>query len=160
MDFGDDFLLMGHDGPFHLGIADGKPILRGLGLYHGKRGFGVSVEARVKLGPVTLLAMTQTADGQLKLLAAEAESIAGPTLQIGNTNSRIKFQGGMSRFVNQWSLQGPTHHCALGAISRAWLASWRLSERRTNSLSPSTRSFLAFSGLSTVKRWRTSDSRI
>jgi len=114
MDFDDDFLLMGHDGPFHLGIADGKPILRGLGLYHGKRGFGISVEARVKLGPVTLLAMTQTADGQLKLLAAEAESIAGPTLQIGNTNSRIKFKGGMSRFVNQWCLQWPTHHCALG----------------------------------------------
>ena len=91
MDFDEDFLLMGHDGPFHLGIAEGRPILRGLGLYHGKRGFGVSVEARVKLGPVTLLAMTQTADGQLKLLAAQGESIPGPTLQIGNTNSRIRF---------------------------------------------------------------------
>lgn len=114
MDFDLDFLLMGHDGPFHLGNADGRPILRGLGLYHGKRGFGVSVEARVKLGPVTLLAMTQTADGQLKLLAAEGESIAGPTLQIGNTNSRIQFAGGMINFVNRWSLEGPTHHCALG----------------------------------------------
>jgi L-arabinose isomerase len=114
MDFDEDFLLMGHDGPFHLGIAEGRPILRGLGLYHGKRGFGVSVEARVKLGPVMLLAMTQTADGKLKLLAAEGESIAGPTLQIGNTNSRINFKGGMTRFVNQWCLEGPTHHCALG----------------------------------------------
>ena len=114
MDFEEDFLLMGHDGPFHLRIAQGRPMLRGLGLYHGKRGFGVSVEARVKLGPVTLVAMTQTADGQLKLLAAEGESIAGPTLQIGNTNSRIKFKGGMTHFVNQWCLEGPTHHCALG----------------------------------------------
>jgi L-arabinose isomerase len=114
MDFDVDFLLMGHDGPFHLGIAEGRPVLRGLGLYHGKRGFGVSVEARVKEGPVTLLAVTQTADGRLKLLAAEGESIAGPTLQIGNTNSRIQFDGGMTRFVNRWCLEGPTHHCALG----------------------------------------------
>ncbi len=114
MDFDEDFLLMGHDGPFHLAIAEGRPILRGLDLYHGKRGFGVSVEARVKLGAVSLLALTQTADGQLKLLAAEGESIAGPTLQIGNTNSRIKFAGGMRNFVNRWCAEGPTHHCALG----------------------------------------------
>ena len=114
MDFDEDFLLMGHDGPFHLRIAEGRPILRGLGLYHGKRGFGVSVEARVKLGPVTLLAMTQTADGKLKLLAAEGESIAGPTLQIGNTNSRIRFANGLTHFVNRWCMEAPTHHCALG----------------------------------------------
>lgn len=118
MDFDSDFLLMGHDGPFHLEIAEGKPILRGLGLYHGKRGFGVSVEARVKVGPVTLLAMSQTADGQLKLLAAEGESIAGPTLQIGNTNSRIRFACGMRHFVQTWCTAAPTHHCALGIGKR------------------------------------------
>jgi L-arabinose isomerase len=114
MDFDEDFLLMGHDGPFHLAIAEGRPLLRGLGLYHGKRGYGVSVEARVKLGPVTLLALTQTADGRLKLLASEGESIPGPTLQIGNTNSRIRFDGGMTNFVNRWCQEAPTHHCALG----------------------------------------------
>jgi len=114
MDFDEDFLLMGHDGPFHLGIAEGKPILRGLGLYHGKRGYGVSVEAHVKLGPVTLLALTQTADGSLKLLVSEGESIPGAMLQIGNTNSRIKFQCGMTNFVNRWCSEGPTHHCSLG----------------------------------------------
>jgi len=114
MDFDEDFLLMGHDGPFHLGIAERKPLLRGLGLYHGKRGYGVSVEAHVKLGPVTLLAVTQTADGNLKLLAAEGESVPGAMLQIGNTNSRIKFRRGMTNFVNRWCSEGPTHHCALG----------------------------------------------
>jgi len=114
MDFDEDFLLMGHDGPFHLGIAEGKPILRGLGLYHGKRGYGVSVEARVKLGPVTLLAVTQTADGRLKMITAEGESVSGPTLQIGNTNSRIRFRRGMRNFVDRWCMEGPTHHCALG----------------------------------------------
>ena len=114
MDFDEDFLLMGHDGPFHLGIAEGKPILRGLGLYHGKRGYGVSVEAHVKLGGVTLLALTQTADGLLKLMASQGESMPGSMLQIGNTNSRIKFASGMTNFVNRWCSEGPTHHCALG----------------------------------------------
>jgi L-arabinose isomerase len=114
MDFEEDFLLMGHDGPFHLKIAEGKPILRGLGLYHGKRGYGVSVEAKVKLGPVTVLGITQTADGRLKMIASEGESIPGPTLAIGNTNSRIRFKAGLVNWVNRWCEQGPTHHCALG----------------------------------------------
>ena len=114
MDFRENFLLMGHDGPGHLAISDRKPVLRGLGLYHGKRGRGVSVEFNVKTGPVTLLAMTQTAEGRLKMLAAEGESVPGPILKIGNTNSRLKFPLGPAEFVNKWCEEGPTHHCALG----------------------------------------------
>jgi L-arabinose isomerase len=114
MDFVDNIVLMGHDGPGHLAISDRKPVLRGLGLYHGKRGRGVSVEFNVKLGPVTVLGMTQTADGQLKMLCAEGESMAGPLLRIGNTNSRLKFGPGPADFVNRWCEEGPTHHCALG----------------------------------------------
>ena len=114
MDFNEDFILMGHDGPGHVAISDTRPLLRGLGLYHGKRGYGISVEFKVKTGPITILGMTQTADGRLKLLAAEGESIPGPTLQIGNTNSRLKFALDPAEFMNRWSEQGPTHHCALG----------------------------------------------
>ena len=114
MDFVDNFVLMGHDGPGHVAISDSRPILRGLGLYHGKRGFGVSVEFSVKRGPITILGMTQTADGRLKMIAAEGECIAGPTMKIGNTNSRLKFPLGPADFMNQWCEQGPTHHCALG----------------------------------------------
>ena len=114
MDFVENFVLMGHDGPGHLAISDRKPVLRGLGLYHGKRGYGVSVEFNVKTGPVTLLGMTQTAEGNLKLIAAEGESIPGPILKIGNTNSRLKFKLGPAEFVNTWCQEGPTHHCALG----------------------------------------------
>ena len=114
MDFREDFVLMGHDGPGHLAISGRKPVLRGLGLYHGKRGNGVSVEFSVKTGPVTLLAMTQTADGNLKMLTAEGESIPGPILRIGNTNSRLRFPLGPREFVNNWCHEGPTHHCALG----------------------------------------------
>jgi L-arabinose isomerase len=114
MDFVDQFLLMGHDGPFHLAIADGKPALRGLGLYHGKRGQGISVEARVKTGPVTILGLTQTRKGNLRMLVSEGESIPGPILRIGNTNSRIRFPVGPAEFMNAWCTEGPTHHCALG----------------------------------------------
>ncbi|NJM42637.1 MAG: hypothetical protein HC853_18795, partial [Anaerolineae bacterium] len=91
MDFAEQFILMGHDGPMHVAIAEGKPLLRGLGLFHGKRGYGLSVEAKVKYGPITILGTTQTADGRLKFLVAEGESIPGKTMQIGNTNSRLRF---------------------------------------------------------------------
>lgn len=114
MDLRENFVLMGHDGPGHLAISDRKPILRGLDLYHGKRGCGVSVEFSVKTGPVTVLGMTQTVDGNLKMLAAEGACIPGPILKIGNTNSRLRFPLSPAPFVNRWCQEGPTHHCALG----------------------------------------------
>ncbi len=114
MDFNNDFILMGHDGPGHIAISDQKPVLRGLGLYHGKRGFGISVEFKVKTGPITILGVTQTAEGKLKLLAAEGESLPGDTLQIGNTNSRLKFGLDPATFMDRWCEEGPTHHVALG----------------------------------------------
>jgi L-arabinose isomerase len=114
MDFNEDFILMGHDGPGHVAISAGKPVLRGLGLFHGKRGYGISVEFNVKTGPITILTLTQTAEGRLKMLAAEGESLPGPTMQIGNTNSRIRFLLDPAEFMNRWAEAGPTHHCALG----------------------------------------------
>jgi L-arabinose isomerase len=120
MDFEERFILMGHDGPFHIGISQGRPILRGLGLYHGKRGYGVSVEAQVKNGPVTILGLTQTRYGRLKWLCAEGWSLPGEILHIGNTNSRLRFTRNadddfdVTEWMNKWAEQGPTHHVALG----------------------------------------------
>lgn len=120
MDFDEKFILMGHDGPFHVEIAQGRPILRGLGLYHGKRGYGVSVEAQVRNGPVTILGLTQTGDGRLKWLCAEGWSLPGEILHIGNTNSRLRFTPhpdddfDVAGWMNRWAEQGPTHHVALG----------------------------------------------
>jgi len=114
LDFNEDFVLMGHDGPGHIRISEGRPVLRGLGLFHGKRGYGISVEFKVKYGPITVLGMTQTADGRLKMIASEGESIPGEVLQVGNTNSRLRFSVDPAEFIDRWSMEGPTHHCALG----------------------------------------------
>lgn len=114
VDFQDDVVLMGHDGPGHSGIAQGKTKVRPLKVFHGKVGAGVSVEMSVKHGPVTLLSVTEHSGGTLKLLCAHAESVAGPILEIGNTNSRYRFSIGARQFIEQWNSHGPAHHCAIG----------------------------------------------
>ncbi|MBS1851029.1 MAG: arabinose isomerase [Acidobacteria bacterium] len=114
VDFNADVVLMGHDGPGHIAIAQGKTKVRPLQVYHGKVGRGLSVEMSVKHGPVTLLSVVQTAEGKLKLLTAQGESVPGPILEIGNTNSRYRFSLGARHFMNAWNGQGPAHHCAVG----------------------------------------------
>ena len=114
IDYNDDVVLMGHDGPGHMAIAEGKTKIRPLQVYHGKVGRGLSVEMSVKHGPVTLLSVMDARDSQLKMLVAEGESVAGPILEIGNTNSRYRFSIGARRFVNDWNAHGPAHHCAIG----------------------------------------------
>jgi L-arabinose isomerase len=114
MDFQDDTVLMGHDGPAHMAIAEGRIKVRPLKAFHGKEGSGVSVEMTVKNGPVTLLSVVERKNGGLLLLIAEAMSVPGPILQIGNTNSRYRFPIGARRFVTEWNQHGPAHHCAVG----------------------------------------------
>lgn len=114
MDYAADVVLMGHDGPGHLRVAEGKTKVRPLQVYHGKVGRGVSVEMSVKHGPVTLLSIVEREGGRLGLLCAEAESVPGPILEIGNTNSRYRFACGAREFVTRWNAHGPAHHCAVG----------------------------------------------
>lgn len=113
-DFKEDFILVGHDGPHHLKIAEGKPILRSLTKFHGKPGNGASVEFKLKEGPITMLGITQNASGGFKFVIGEGYSKKGPIPPTGNTNTRGFFEPTTKEFVKKWVMEGPTHHYALG----------------------------------------------
>ncbi|GAA3236684.1 L-fucose/L-arabinose isomerase family protein [Nonomuraea helvata] len=119
LDFHRGHVEMGHDGPAHLAISARRPLLRGLGVYHGKRGWGVSVEFDVKHGPVTAFGIIQRRDGRFALVASEGETVDGPHLQIGNTTSRVDFGRDPGEWTDDWSATGMSHHWALGTGHRA-----------------------------------------
>ncbi|QOY90850.1 L-fucose/L-arabinose isomerase family protein [Paludibaculum fermentans] len=119
IDFKEGFVLVGHDGPHHINIADGKPVLRSLTKYHGKPGNGASVEFRIKDGPITMLSIGLTAQGRFKFVLAEGQSVDGPIPATGNTNTRGFFEPDVRTFLKRWVAAGPTHHFALGIGHRA-----------------------------------------
>lgn len=119
LDFQDDVVEMGHDGPAHLGVSSREPLLRGLGVYHGKRGWGVSVEFDVRHGPVTLLGLGQDRDGCLSFVVSEGNVVPGPLLAIGNTTSRVSFDRDPGQWVDEWSGTGVGHHWSLSLGHRA-----------------------------------------
>jgi len=119
VDFKEGFVLVGHDGPHHINIADGKPVLRSLKKYHGKPGSGASVEFKIKEGPITMLCCTQTGNGKFKFVVAEGQSVQGAIPATGNTNTRGFFEPDVRTFLRRWFAEGPTHHFALGVGHRA-----------------------------------------
>ncbi|GAA3841739.1 L-fucose/L-arabinose isomerase family protein [Brevibacterium ammoniilyticum] len=118
LNFDDNVVEMGHDGPANLAVSSKDPLLRGLGVYHGKRGWGVSVEFDVQQGPVTLLGLGQDRDGTLSFIASEGTVVPGPLLEIGNTTSRVDFNRDPGEWVDEWSATGVGHHWSLSVGSR------------------------------------------
>ena len=118
-DFDEGFILIGHDGPHHIAIANGKPVLRSLVKYHGKPGHGASVEFNLREGPITMLGITQTANNKFKMIIGEGKSEKGPIPPTGNTNTRGFFEPDTKSFIKKWVMEGPTHHYALGLGHRA-----------------------------------------
>jgi len=118
LNFRDDVVEMGHDGPAHLAMSSAKPLLRGLGIYHGKRGWGVSVEFDVTHGPVTVFGIGQMGDGTFQMMASEGDVVPGPLLRIGNTTSRVDFGCDPGEWTDAWSASGVAHHWALGTGHR------------------------------------------
>ena len=121
MDYVHNTMLLGHDGPFHISISNGRPMLRGMGVYHGKKGTGVSVEAKVRPGPVTMLGLTQLANGRLRFIASEGEAKQLPILTIGNTQTHIDFGMDLDAYMDEWFRCAPTHHCAMSVGHNAAL---------------------------------------
>ncbi|MFC4585178.1 L-fucose/L-arabinose isomerase family protein [Sphaerisporangium corydalis] len=119
LDFERGHVEMGHDGPAHLAISATRPLLRGLGVYHGKRGYGVSVEFDVAHGPVTAFGLRQGRDGRFAFVVSEGEVVGGPLLRIGNTTSRVDFGCDPGEWTDAWSATGISHHWALGTGHRA-----------------------------------------
>ena len=119
IDFKEDYILVGHDGPHHIAIAEGKSVLRSLKKYHGKPGSGASVEFKLREGPITMLGITQNGDGKLKFVIGEGYSRKGPIPPTGNTNTRGHFDPDIKTFLKKWVMAGPTHHYALGLGHRA-----------------------------------------
>lgn len=114
VDFREGFVLVGHDGPHHINIADGRPVLRSLTKYHGKPGSGASVEFRIKEGPITMLSIGVNPQNRFKFVIAEGRSVRGPIPPTGNTNTRGFFRPDVRTFLKRWVAEGPTHHFALG----------------------------------------------
>ena len=115
MDFAEDFLLMGHDGPSNINMAKGKPRLQHLEIQHGKTGYGLGIDFDMAEGPVTLLNLTQIDAGEtFKLIYSVGEIISGTILNIGNPNCRVRLQKPIHEFMDAWCSQGPAHHIAIG----------------------------------------------
>lgn len=129
MDFNDDVVIIGHSGAGDPAISGARrPRLAISDVFHGKSGRGYLTQFYPKAGRATMLSVTQDSSGDYRMVVAEGEIVDGPTLQLGDTNCRMRFAGGLRSFVHRWSSFGPTHHGVLGygshidAVRRASVA--------------------------------------
>ena len=115
MDFKDDVVLMGHDGPGHIkhrrGPDQGAPA-PGLSRQGGARRVGRD-GGEARAGDAALDHRNRRRPAR-PAVRRGANRWPGPIMEIGNTNSRYRFPCGAREFVNRWNAYGPAHHCAVG----------------------------------------------
>ena len=115
IDYNENFILMGHDGPSNINMSEGRPSLQHLEVHHGKTGHGLGIDFEVIKGPVTLLNLSQfNAGDTFKLIYSVGEIVPGDILSIGNPNCRVKIDQPVHEYFDKFCQQGPAHHIALG----------------------------------------------
>ncbi|MCK5843817.1 MAG: hypothetical protein KAG97_03860 [Victivallales bacterium] len=115
MDFDENFILMGHDGPSNINMAASKGRVQHLEVHHGKTGHGLGIDYDMKSGPATLLNITHSmTNDTFKLIYSHCEIVDGDVLSIGNPNCRVRVEKQIHEFIDEWCQEGPSHHCAIG----------------------------------------------
>ena len=113
VDFQRDSVLVGHDGPHHINIAGGKPVIRSFKKYHGKPGSGASVEFRIREGPITMLSIGDNGKGSYKFVIAEGVRSSADSADREHKHAR-HLPAGREDVPEKWVAEAPTHHFALG----------------------------------------------
>ena len=114
IDLADNIMLVGHDGPHDIRISDGKPTIRGLGLYHGKRGHGISVEFSLKTGPITMLGLSARYQRPVPFHRRGGGKRAGAPAADGQLHDAERASPEASRgYMVDWAKAGNTHHMSL-----------------------------------------------
>jgi L-arabinose isomerase len=113
VDFQRNEVYVGHDGPHDMRITEGRPVVRGLDLFHGKRGRGVSVEFGIRKGPITLVSVASDAEGRFGFVVSEGQSMPGRLPKIANTVTRARMGDDVAAWIRAWSMSGVPHHMSL-----------------------------------------------
>ena len=115
MDFNDDVVLMGHDGPGHIAIAQGNTKVRPLQVYHGKVGRGLSVEMSVQTWP-RHASFRRTNRRRQSRIPHRRRRIR-PRPDPGNRQHQQPLSvphRGAPFCRTSWNAKAPAHHCAIG----------------------------------------------